>query len=224
MPIPTHNINCSTRAFQMGCPSCNAEVWFFNCSCGSKVFFDRLGYPWDQHECLEYRLEREINLIKNLHHLSEEEIYQAIIKHEKKSGEEINDRIWGIIEHTLGKRKSKLTIEKVEVTTPQTEVSGIVMEINNPINIFKRLGYDGNHDISRKLLGKIGNIEWAIARIRSNPDRKNHCLEFEVLIKQALIKQYPFRNGDLIIGLANQLSHLKGVVWELVKYEVYKLK
>lgn len=221
MPVPTHDITCNTKAFQTGCPSCNAEVWFFACSCGSKVFFDRLGHPWEPHECLEYRLEREITLIKNIDRLTENEIYDIILKHEKRSGVDIDDKVWGIIEHTLGKRKTKMTTETVQPMDSMTEVSGRVMEVNGKMNIFKRLGYDANNEISRKLLGEIGSHQWAYARIRSNPDRKNHCLEFEVIFKESYLQSNTMRKDDMIVGIARPLSHRKGTEWELIKHDRY---
>jgi len=31
------------------CPDCKKAVFFFSCSCGSKIFFDSLGDPWPLH-------------------------------------------------------------------------------------------------------------------------------------------------------------------------------
>lgn len=221
MPVPTHDITCNSRAFQTNCPSCSADVWFYSCSCGSKVFFDRLGHPWDIHECLQYRLEREIDLIRNSHYMTAEEIYNFIIKHEKRSGSDVDEKIWVIIEQILGKRKSKLTIETVEPYNGLTDVSGKVMIVNMPINIFSRLGYYGNNEISRKLLGKTGDIKWGYAKIRTTADRKNACLEFEVLFKSQYLTANPLRKDDFIVGIAQSLKHPKGLEWELVKHDKY---
>lgn len=42
---------CTTRTFPTRCRECGASVFYFSCSCGSKVFFDELGLPWPVHDC-----------------------------------------------------------------------------------------------------------------------------------------------------------------------------
>lgn len=37
------------------CKYCGAEVFFYQNSNGSKVFFEHLGIPWTKHECEEYK-------------------------------------------------------------------------------------------------------------------------------------------------------------------------
>ncbi len=48
---PTHGYWCNTRTFPINCRDCKAGVYFFMCDCGSRVFFDDLGYPWPIHDC-----------------------------------------------------------------------------------------------------------------------------------------------------------------------------
>ena len=38
MPVPTHRADCQTRIGPTQCPHCQADIYFFSCSCGSKVF------------------------------------------------------------------------------------------------------------------------------------------------------------------------------------------
>ena len=80
------------------------------------------------------------------------------------------------------------------------------MAFNKPINIFSRLGYDPTTEMSAKLLGKLSNVSWAYARIRTNPDRRSKCLEFEVLIDIRYLERNPLRLHDTTLGVA------KGVI------------
>lgn len=105
MSVPTHDITCISKAFQTRCPSCGETVWFFSCSCGSKIYFDQLGYPWEPHECREFRLKREVSLIQNAERLSSDEIYQMIMAHERRTGVEVDDKVLEMIEAVLGRRK-----------------------------------------------------------------------------------------------------------------------
>jgi hypothetical protein len=152
--------------------------------------------------------------------MSTDEIYNTIIKHERKSGPEVSDRIWEIIENSIGRRKSKLIITKHEPVDSSTEVSGKIMEINKPINIVKRLGYGANSNISLQLLGEIGKHEWGYLKVRTNADRLNQCLEFEMFIKTKQLTQNPLRAGQFILGLADKVNHPRGSFWQLKSYRI----
>ena len=49
----THGPWCGAVTWKTKCPrpGCRADVYFFRCNCGSKVFFDSLGAPWPIHDC-----------------------------------------------------------------------------------------------------------------------------------------------------------------------------
>lgn len=53
MPVPTHRTDCSSKAYPTNYFFCNQEVFYFFCSCGSKVLFDELGSPWPIHRCFD---------------------------------------------------------------------------------------------------------------------------------------------------------------------------
>ena len=56
MPVPAHGPHCRTLfCWPSSCPDCRQEVFYWGCSCGSRVFFDRLGEPWPVHECARTR-------------------------------------------------------------------------------------------------------------------------------------------------------------------------
>ena len=43
MSVPRHGVDCRTRTFPTKCKDCGDEVFYFSCTCGSKVFFEELG-------------------------------------------------------------------------------------------------------------------------------------------------------------------------------------
>lgn len=47
-----HGPYCNSITFPTRCRFCGSEVFFFSCDCGSRVFFDELGYPWPIHNCM----------------------------------------------------------------------------------------------------------------------------------------------------------------------------
>lgn len=46
-----HGRDCKAKTYPTICSRCDAKVFFFQCQCGSKVFFDELGSPWPLHNC-----------------------------------------------------------------------------------------------------------------------------------------------------------------------------
>lgn len=52
MPVPTHGPRCRTRfCHPSKCKECRQEVFYWACTCGSSLLFDRLGEPWPRHKC-----------------------------------------------------------------------------------------------------------------------------------------------------------------------------
>ncbi len=207
-----------TKTYPTNCPECASPVWFFSCSCGSKIFFEELGHPWEQHVCRKYLLSLEISLIKDSERLSDEEIYKIITNIEKKRGHSVDDGTMEILEDILGKRKYLFSATEVEPSTA-TEFAGRVMELNNPINIFKKLAYDATNQLSIRLLGKIGETKWAMVKVRGNPDGRNHALEYSIYVRESYLKLYPIRQGQYIIGVLDVLKHPKGLMWVLREHK-----
>lgn len=54
MPVPSHGLGCRTVAsYKTHCQYCGDSVRYFECTCGSKVFFEDVPSVFKRHECLE---------------------------------------------------------------------------------------------------------------------------------------------------------------------------
>ena len=52
MGTPTHRPGCETLFFRPArCLPCDQIVYFWGCSCGSRVLFDSTEKPWPKHKC-----------------------------------------------------------------------------------------------------------------------------------------------------------------------------
>lgn len=59
-----HGERCRTRTWPTTCRTCHADVFYFSCDCGSKVFFEALGHPWPLHRCGDHiTYERVIEVV-----------------------------------------------------------------------------------------------------------------------------------------------------------------
>ena len=47
---PAHGSWCNARTYPTKCRRCGERVFYFSCDCGCKVFFNRLGWPWPEHD------------------------------------------------------------------------------------------------------------------------------------------------------------------------------
>nr|MBP6739041.1 hypothetical protein [Leptospiraceae bacterium] len=94
MSVPTHSSSCRSKAFPIICKGCGVTVFYFTCSCGSKVFFDSLGYPWTEHICQDVKDEMElvagINEFKQKYNFSDFEIRDFIKQHSERTGKIIS--------------------------------------------------------------------------------------------------------------------------------------
>ena len=53
MYAAVHGTWCHTKTFPTTCKICGVDVFYFQCDCDSRVFFDELGPPWPIHDCLD---------------------------------------------------------------------------------------------------------------------------------------------------------------------------
>jgi len=214
MPIPTHRIECTTKAFRTTCQDCNEDVWFFKCSCGSMVFFNALGFPWQIHFCKSAEIRERLELLQDIERYSVDEIYKLITEHEKKYHTEVSDEILEMIENVIGKRKYNFRTETVEVNEELDVVDGKVMEYNREVNLAKRFGYDVSSPFTSGLMGSIGQGQFGEIKIRQNPNNKNISKEFVVIVK----KGTKIKKGDFILGNVEVVLHAKGKVWMLTSF------
>lgn len=51
MPVPTHGPFCQTLVYPTSSWYCQQSIFVLQCTCGSAVLFDALGWPWPKHTC-----------------------------------------------------------------------------------------------------------------------------------------------------------------------------
>ena len=221
MPIPTHNDRCVTKAFMTNCPDCRDDVWFFSCNCGSKVYFNDLGWPWDQHICKDRVLREAIQLVRLSDRLSETEIYNRIDALAKRKGLEIPEDIAEMLDSELGKRKFDLKVIPISDLTGITNISGRVMQVNKEVSFVKRYNIDVNKPLTKGLAGELVNSSFSEIFIREHPNMKNECREFQVFVERNYLASNPISIGKTILANVSTMNSKMVKLWKIVGHKCY---
>jgi hypothetical protein len=190
MSVPTHSEECQSKAFKTLCFDCGQEVYFFMCSCGSKVLFDSLGHPWPIHSCEESQVRIAVSLLEHSSLLTHDEIYAKILLHSNKSGMPVSERAMELIDRYLSERKKPFQIKKIGHSAEVHFVIGRIHQINNNINMYTRMGLPKNMANAAGLLGDLGYDTYSEIIVRSVPDFKNISSEYSLLIKSTALKSF----------------------------------
>jgi len=164
MSVPTHREGCQTTTWKTICLDCRKPVYYFSCSCGSKVFFDSLGDPWPLHadSCPVYHARVMINSGSD-----PRDIRKLLDSHAKVSGipipAELDQYLSGY------GAPGKIYYNDELPSDDPIEIEGRIYEVNK-INFFKRFELDDNL-IIRRLLGKLVTEPYLEVIVREDADQ-----------------------------------------------------
>lgn len=143
MSVPTHGYSCrKVRCYKTSCQYCSSKVYYYECTCGSKVFFDSLG-DWQLHACP--KLEQQTR-----ERLRQESSF--II--EKLSGKKSQSNLSN---SDAQKKSSSISSNsapksKIELSIARTHRNGTIAK--NPLSICKHCGIEVRTDRMSKHLHK----------------------------------------------------------------------
>ena len=196
MPVPTHGDSCQSRMWLTRCPDCNDLVYFFCCTCGSKVFFDLNYPPWNPHEnrCIPY-LFRYLRDVKGFSFSSIMQIIEEYAR-EKELPIPLDLRKKLLLQEN--KRQKKITLINIIPEDKHYDIIGNVFSVNPKINFYKKLNYDDN-TFGRALLGKLVKESFAEIILREKPDEETYiCNQFTFVIPLILCEKLKIRQNDFI--------------------------
>jgi len=169
MPVPTHREDCETQIWRTRCPDCGEIVYFFSCTCGSKVFFDLNQPPWNPHEdrCIPYL----IRYLREVKQLSPTHIREMIEQYSRSRDIPIPPDINKQIIALENKYRGKVIVLDILPGDEDFFVIGQIMSVNLQVNFFKRLNYLDNR-MGRAFLGKLVAESYVEILIREDPDEE----------------------------------------------------
>lgn len=167
MPVPTHAPGCETRMWATKCPDCNERVFFFSCTCGSKVFFDAPTPPWPRHQdrCIPYLL----RVLRDIEQRTITEVRRLVECFAKENDLSIPKDVYNILIAVENRDTGRSTILDLLPDSTETAIVGSIISVNRGVNFFKRLGYPEN-PISRGVLGDLASKRFVEVMIRKDRD------------------------------------------------------
>ena len=190
--VAAHGAWCNARTFPSTCQHCKAQVFYFSCDCGSRVFFEELGVPWTRHECLEYKIATfgKANVEEAL------ALSMALPGYSKK-GNEIEREYAEKVRKQREADKKKVR-ETVRMTAPpyastQSDI-GRVSELIPTVDVFKRAGLPSETQIAHALLHQLtkepmGQITLLIDDISDNDKESYTCFIASNLLRKSGVIQ-----------------------------------
>jgi hypothetical protein len=138
MPVPTHRENCKSRIWRTKCQFCGNLVWYFSCSCGSRVFFDSIGWPWPLHQdsCTFYRINTLLD-----EGLLPSQILKSLEFSPQFSHQVVTHEIRSYLQNL--EQSKQCHIVSVLPGDERCEISGTVINIT-PINFYKHFDIPDN--------------------------------------------------------------------------------
>lgn len=172
---PTHGWWCNAHTYPTRCPYCGAEVFYFSCDCGSKVFFDSLGWPWPVHDCVN-------NILKQVEiSIAEDYARRVAERHERLR------RGWKIPIRACHPQEGE-----------EVEEIGVVREVLPVVNVFKKFDLPSDSPFAVKLLGELARGNWMQITLHVDNPRDDVLLSYTLLIRTDSWEVARARLGDLV--------------------------
>jgi hypothetical protein len=172
--MATHGWWCAARTFPMHCRSCRADVFYFSCNCGSKVFFDDLGGDWPLHDCTDH-------IVK-----------QVRVAIEAKYADRVAHR-----------RKPKSWVSPIVALEPSgTEVVedlGIVREVAE-VDVYKKFRVPREGGLSAAFLGPaLATNEFVQITVHTGGLSADRIHSYTFLLNRKDWKRNAAQQGDLVL-------------------------
>jgi hypothetical protein len=210
--VAAHGAWCNARTFPSTCKHCHAQVFYFFCDCGSKVFFEVLGDPWTKHQCLEYKIATfgKANVEEAL-------ALGIVLPGYSKKGDEIEREYAEKVRKQREADKKKVR-EIVRMTAPpyastQSDI-GRVSELIPTVDVFKRAGLPSETQMAYALLRQLtkepmGQITLLIDDISDNDKESYTCF-----VASNLLRKSGVLHGDIVeFTLSSVEVAILGHVW-----------
>lgn len=216
----THGHWCNSKTWPTKCPACDALVYFFQCDCGSKVFFDDLGGSWPIHDC-------NASWAKNLiRHKSNSggitvEISNGITVRRAPESFDIEASIINNARKRKSNKPDPIVSIKPESVLGETTVIGILREITLDVDISKALNIPSSSPIAAAFLGHLGNKPLGKITVHEPPSKENVLKSYTIWVpKEMLSDSKNFKGVTVWVEILPITIPGFGKIWSCSSYDV----
>jgi len=190
--MATHGIWCNTRTYPTRCRYCGEAVFFFSCSCGCKVFFDALGSPWPEHNCME----------RWIAELGSDTFGQLMAWRMMQPGVSVGMTIAPEQGARLNGRAASLAALPPMECEPragdESDETGVVLEVCPVINLAKQLKIPVDTPMGNALFRALGTTEVGRITIQTGSLEEDENWLFVMYVPRSLMQKQSIVQGDLI--------------------------
>lgn len=213
MGIPSHGPGCRTYGYTGECRLCGKDTFFFFCNHGTKLLLDSPNYPWVFHQCSLVKYSELIDLIFEVFGKVDQTVINRLEIIGLENGWEILPEAMAEIKAFLARTISEPKKIEINPGSDKRMIYASLLNTNPNVNLYKRFGYEKN-DLSRQLLGKLGNGSYNEILLREHNYHKNEIRNYTVLIREDNFLKNNLRcNKKYFVGLNGFEVPCKTNVW-----------
>lgn len=207
-----HGAWCNSRTYPTRCRYCGEDVFFFSCSCGSKVFFDSLGPPWPLHDCLE-RKRAEFGT-ENVERAMAIGMMLPGIKRTVRIEKTYSDKV------TQSRPRQPQIMRMDAYANAGTQEQGVVREYKPEVDLFKKFSIEIG-TIGAASLRSLGTGKFAQITIHTGGIAGEDNPSFTFFASHKILQRKSIVTGDLIQCNLRGVEVLgNGVIWVCDKIEM----
>lgn len=200
MSVPRHGLDCGTHTFPAKCGKCGDDVYFFSCTCGSRVFFDELGSPWPVHDCRFSTSDRRWAQGRPRMNLDgggvRVEISDGVTAMRPAEGRPVGWNIDLAVVDEARREAQSREHNPIESVPPganwKEEIIGVLRELDSSVDVHRRLGVPKT-ELGKGFLGDLAAGTWGRMTIHV---LKSRSYSYSAWIPKSLIPK-----GGLQVGV-----------------------
>jgi hypothetical protein len=206
-----HGEWCGARTYPTRCRYCGGKVFYFECRCGSKVFFAELGGEWPEHRCMQLlvatygkdfvqrgmALQMKKHVASNLRTPIEKRYEQAVRRH--LAGRKKADSCWT--------RRVDATANAIVKET------AVIRDVHRSIDVAAKLRL-GAGQMTHAMLGRLGKGKFGQITFHCGDLYGSFVESYTAFIEAKTLDKLRLEKGDLISIAARAVKIAsKGFAW-----------
>lgn len=214
-----HGWWCNSVTWPTKCPRCKDSVFFFQCGCGSKVFFDELGPPWPIHDC-DTSWTRNLPRTRDNSGAVTVEISPGVTIRRAPDNFSIDS---GIISRVQRRKKQQDPIVAInpDQDSGQVTVVGVLREKRIEVDIATLLDLPQNSSMVWGFLGPLARGRWGKVTIHKQSSNEDVLHSYTALVSSKMLEDVKNSTGVTVIAELAAFSVPQiGTFWVCNAYEV----